>query len=186
MKTLFQKYKWLRIVLGATLLCAGVLTIILQATGVGTIETIISVILAVFCFIYGALIIATSLIKNPRTPFPMEIFIGGLFIGAGITLIIPGVITSIALLIVYLIACGVLTLGVLALVKAIIIICYKDPIQNWIVMLLCSLIGITGGILMLCFRTEVLASVNYVIGAAIAVLGVVEIVYGIVILAKKK
>lgn len=186
MKNLFEKYKWLRIVLGVVFLCAGIITIVLQVNGVGGLETVISILLAVCCFIYALLLIVTSLVKNTRTPFPFEIFIGGVFIGIGVTLLLPGVMGSIALLVIYLIACGLLALGTLALVKSIIIICYKDPVINWLIMLLCSLVAIAGGIIMLCFKTEVLASVNIVIGVSISVLGLFEIVYGIVILSKKK
>lgn len=186
MKTLFEKYKWLRIVLGATLLIAGVLTVIFQANGIGTIETIISIILAIICFLYGTLLIVTSLVRNTRTPFPLEIFIGGVFIGIGVTFLLPGVISSIALLIVYLVACGLIAVGALALVKAIIIICYKDPVQNWLFLLIAGAIALTGGILMLCYSDQVMKSVNYVIGVSIAVLGLFEIIYGVIVICKKK
>lgn len=187
MKSLFEKYTWLRIVAGIVLLLAGVLAVVLSITcDENVIARVIGIIVAICCFIYAAMLITASFIKNPRTPFPQEVLIAGIAIGVGITLCIGEVAENLAKYATYLLACGLISLGTIAIIKSIVIICYKDPVQNWLIMIICGTIALVGGILLLCFRSELTMAINIVIGCVIAALGILEIILGISFISKNK
>lgn len=176
METLLSKHKWIRLLLGIAILLAGVAVIILAVMGVNAISTIVSVIIAVLCFLYGGILIIATLVKNPRTPFQVEVLVGAIFIGIGITLCIPQVINSLEQCLMYLIGFSLISLGAVALIKAIIIMCYKDPVTNWIFTLIAGALILTGGILLVIFRNKVIQANNIILGSLIVVLGIFEII----------
>lgn len=186
MDSLFNKYKWLRIVLAILLIGAGVAAIVLAVNG----TYVINYILAGCCFIYAAMLITASFIANPRTPYPIEVLIGGLFIGIGIVLCIPGITESLNVILVYLIASSLIALGAVALIKAIVILSYKDPVGNWIFMLIFGIFALTGGILLAVFRTglfnNLVLAANICFGSALIALGLFVLIYAIARASKKK
>lgn len=186
MKKIFEKYKWLGIVLGVLICAAGVVTVVLAIKNVDYIRLLVGIVLAVCCFIYGAIIIAASFITSLRTPYPIEIVFGGIIVAAGITLLQPGVLAAIENIIVYLIAFALIVIGGIALIKAVVIICYKDPVMNWLILLIGSIIAIAGGIMLLCFYNDIILAVDIVLGILIAVFGLTLLVFSIVKITKKK
>ena len=187
MKSLFEKYKWLRIVLGIVLVAAGIVTIIVSFTNPNEVYKITSITLGICCFIYAALIIATSLIKHTRTPFPVELLIGAIFISIGVTLCIPDLFSYLTHYVIYLVSISLIVLGSVSLIKSIIIICYKDPVFNWLITLIFGLIALPGGIILLCLKqSEVIQIIYVVVGAMIVILGIFEIVLGFIEISKNK
>lgn len=184
MKSLFEKYKWLQIVVGVVLLTAGIVAIILAINNISAMARVIGIIVAICCFLYAGMLITASFIKNPRTPFPQEVLFAGIAIGIGATLCIGTVAEALATYATYLLGCGLIALGAIAIIKSIIIICYKDPVQNWLIMIICGVIALVGGILLLCYINELTVAINVVIGVIIAALGVLEIVLGIIAISK--
>ena len=184
MKSLFEKYKWLQIVVGIVLLAAGIVTIVLAVNNVSTMARVLGIIVAVCCFLYAAMLITANFIKNPRTPFPQEALFAGIAIGVGVTLCIGEVAEALQTYAIYLLGCGLIALGAIAIIKSIVIICYKDPIQNWLIMIICGVIALVGGILLLCYISEMQVIINVIIGVVIAALGVLEIILGIIALSK--
>lgn len=186
MKTLFQKYKWLQIVLGIVLLVAGILAIVFSINNIAVITRVIAIIIAVCCFVFAIMLITASFLNNPRTPFPLEVLIAGIAIGVGITLCIGSVAEGLIGYLGCLVACCLIALGSVAIIKSAVIICYKDPIQNWLIMIICGAVALVGGILMLCYPNEISTAINYIIAALIIALGVFEIILGINAVSKSK
>lgn len=186
MKALFDKYKWLRIVIGAAILAAGITTTILAIKGTSNLAYVISLIAAVCCFLYAAALILISFIKSKRTPFPIEVLIGGVFIGIGITLCIPEVSQDLAKFIIYILASVLIALGAVAIIKGIIILCYKDPVWNWLLLLICGVVSLVGGVLLAIFRDDVKQTIETILGILICVIGTALIVIGIVDIAKSR
>lgn len=177
MDSLFNRFKWLRIVLGVILIAAGVTTIILAINNIN----VISYVIAACCFAYALMLITASFIANPRTPFPMEVLFGGLLIGAGIVLCIQDVPALLQQITLYLVIAMLISLGAVAIIKSIIIICYKDPVINWLIMLICGAIALAGGIVLIFIRNNIplILISNIPLGAMIAIFGIVLIALGV-------
>ena len=64
MNTLFEKYKWLKYVLGALIIAFGVAIIILAAVNAGEVGKVINIVVACGLFTLGAFLLVSSLLSE--------------------------------------------------------------------------------------------------------------------------
>ena len=178
--------KWLRILLGSLLAIAGIVIVIVSIVkGNSGVSNLVTIVCAVCCFIYAGIVIITSFVKYPRTPYPVALLIGGAFVALGVALLITHFTDALGGFIITLIPVLLIAIGALAIIKSIVILAHKDPVTNWIFLMVGGIVLVAGGIILL---PDVLGHflvdiTNITIGIAIAVLGILEIILA---LANKK
>lgn len=175
--------KWLLIAYGILLVAIGVTTLVLSITNVGLVDQALSISLAIALFIVGILNIVSSLILNTDKFFTSPLFIGSLCVAFGVVLCIDRSI--IGSFIVYLLGVFLLALSLVCLIKAVLFIVYKYKVMWIIAQFIIALIGIGGGIVVLCFREESKVVLYAIIGSIILLLGVLEIILALRIMLKK-
>ena len=180
MNTLFEKYKWLKFVLGALIIAFGVAIIILAAVNkAGEIGKVINILVAIGLFTLGAFLLVTSLLSETHKPMTFMLFVSAVIITLGVVVLLMRFRFHIDLtgLLLYLLAVFLITFGSIALVKAIFLIVYKQKPIFIILMFVFAALGITAGILGLCFASRIEVKYYYFL------LGVVLIAAGTIFIA---
>ena len=176
MKKLAQS-KWFSVLYGGLLLVVGALTLVFAILDPSKVDTAISIALAVSLFIIGIVHIATALIAHTNEFFQMSLLSGSIAIAFGVVFCIDrGLIGQ---FITYLLGVFFLSLGLIAIIKFILFIVYKQNLA-WIIMYgVMALVAVAAGILVLCFRDESKQVLYGIIGSTIILSGLLEIVLAV-------
>lgn len=183
MKDLNMRNKWLQIVIGILLVIAGIVVIVVQATG-GNISKAVSIMVAILLFLIGALVLLFALL-TVRSYFSPSYVYGALLIALGVVFLVSGSAIIEQGVPVFL-GTLLIAVGVVGLVKGILLCVYKAPVLFIVLFFVFAAVAITFGILALVFRSEIVNIMYYCLGALIAVYGIVQIVYGAMAISKKK
>ena len=169
----FTENKWYSVIYGGLLTLVGVLTLIFAITDITKVDAAISIGLAVSLFIIGIIHIATSLIAHTNDFFSASLLMGSIAIAFGVVLCINRAL--IGEFITYLLGTFFLALALVALIKFILFIVYKQKLM-WIVGYgVVTLVALAAGILILIFRAESKQVLYCIIGASIILSGLLEI-----------
>ena len=187
MNSLFQKYKWLKYLIGGFIVALGIVVIILACLNTGKVPAIINITVSVGAMLVGLVLLFTMLLSETHKLFTVTMVASALLISLGILFLVArfgiGFMLD-ARLLVYLIAIFTLTFGVLALAKAVSLIVFKEK-ASWIALLFAvAVIGITLGILSLCYVGKLVQAAYIILGIALVAVGIVYIV--VAILSEKK
>ena len=182
MKSLFKRYIWLQIIYGVLLAAVGITTIILAFVNGEIIDRTLSIIIAVALFLFAVIMIVSSMLSETKEMFSLSLIYASLFIALGVVLLVnPSLISTI---IVIMLAVFIIAYGAVCLVKGIVSIFYRMA-WYWIALLfLLGAIGITGGILALCYPGIAFTVTFVVLGIGLAALGIYEIVLAIIAMKK--
>ncbi len=177
MNTLFEKYKWLKYVLGALIIAFGVAVIILAAVNAGEVGKVINIVVASGLFTLGAFLLVTSLLSETHKPMTFTLFMSAVIITMGVVVLLTRFKCHIDLtgLLVYLLAVFLVVFGSIALTKAIMLIVYKQKAIFIILMFVLAVLGITAGILGLCFASKLVATSYILLGIILVAAGTVFI-----------
>ena len=176
MKKLFKRFKWLGILFGVLLALAGIFVAVYGVMNQGSLALVLSVVIAVICFIVGAITISIGIVgKAPLASFFDETFIYGAFIIAfGVTLLINQNIVNDIM--VYTFSVAVLVIGVIYFIRAILAIANKLKVGVIILNFLIATILITAGILILCFQSAALSVIYVSFGVVLTIIGIITII----------
>ena len=179
MGKLFKRYKWMQLFLGCLLVIAGVVTIIIDFINVGTLTTVLSIIIAIVLFTFGLFIFLACLLENSLSYSTSTMAISALLIALGVVLCIQ--YRFIENVIVYFVAVSILTFGVFELVKSTVLIKYHGRTQYIVLGFILGVLGVTLGIVCLCLHNKaiILQIVYFFVGLLFITYGIIEIVYGI-------
>lgn len=170
----FLEKKWLALAYGFLVIAVGVLTVVYAIVDPDVVTTVLSISIAVSLFILGAANITLALVAHTNEFFQKTLLVGSGAIAVGVLLCVNRLLIGefIALLLgVFFIA-----FAVVALIKFILFIVYRQSV-SWIVLYgVFVLVAAAAGILILCFQQESNQVIYVIIGAAIAIAGVVEII----------
>lgn len=179
MNSLLQKHKWMRYLIGSAIVALGVLIIILACLNLGNLFKVINIVVSVSLLIFGLAMIAINLFQETHKAITLSTIIGALAIAMGITLLVSAFALGFSLdprIPVYLTAIFILAFSVIALFKAISLIYYREKVALIVLMFVIATVGITLGILALCFIGQ-LVTANYIIlGIGLVILGIIAIV----------
>ena len=186
MKTL-KEQKWMIIVYGVILFAIGLTEFILSIVDLSASIRVVSYTIAIGLFIIGILHIITNLVQDTKSFFRGALILGCICIAVGVVFfVVPEVLGT---FLVYFVASLVIALSAVFIAKAIIGIKFKYKV-SWIVLyFLLATIGIVLSILGFVYidKSSAVAQVVYcVMGAVIAVIGILVLVFGIKALTKKK
>lgn len=185
MKSLFNKYIWLQLILSILLLFGGALIIVFAATGnSGVLREGLNIIAAVTLFLFGLFAILTAFIFEPTKPLTNGLLYGSACIALGVFLCIRDFFLLDYL--VLLLAIFFIVIGSVELVKGIFMLVnkYKDT-KVIIFAFAIAAIFITGGILAIIFRAKMVTAFCIIAGVLLVIAGVYELVMGIKVLANQ-
>jgi len=174
MKSIFKRFNWMQLLFGILLIAVGVATIVLAIVNKGAVSKTLSIIVAIFFFLFGALAIIMSLVSDTKLFTTASLVYGSFLIALGVVVLLnPTVVPSV---LVNLIAVFLIAFGTVCLIKAIVSIVYKMK-WYWIVgLFLIAAVGITVGILAFCYPDIAFTGTFIAAGAGIIAFGVLEIV----------
>ena len=179
MKSLFNKYTWLQLILSILLLFGGSLIIIFAAMGkMNILEDGLNIIAAVILFLFGLFAIVASFAFEGDKIISNGIIYGSASIAMGVFLCIKEFLLLDYL--VYLLAIFFIVVGAIELIKAIILVVKKSEKRLTIIFaFIFAVIFITGGILAIIFKENVriIAGVLiFLVGAYLLFTGIKEMI----------
>lgn len=185
MKTLFNKYVWLQLILSILLLFGGSLIIAFAISGKqDVIKDGLNLVVAVTLFIFGFFAILTAFIFEMNRPLTTGFLYGSACIALGVFLCLRKVFF--VDYVVLLLAIFFIVIGVVALGKGIILLASKYHNTGIaVITLLLGVISITFGILSLVFQAEMQKAFIIIGGVLLVAAGVFELVSGIKAMANQ-
>ena len=179
MKSLFNKYIWLQLILSILLLFGGALIIAFAIMGKDNIlEDGLNIISAVILFLFGGFAILATLVFEQNKYLTNGLLYGSACIALGVFLCMKEMILLNYL--VYLLAIFFIVIGGVELIKAIILVTRKEKnVPAIVIAFVVAALFIAGGILALIFKDNVRKGFCIVAGALLALAGVWELFLGV-------
>lgn len=176
MKDLNLKNKWLQVIIGALLLAAGIVVIVINATNSSKITDAISWLVAIFLFLIGGLVLIFALLRT-RIIFTPSFVYGSLLIALGVVFCVTGfefIETGVPVFLGTLL----ISFGAVSLVKAILLINFKAKVGFIVLFFLLAATSIALGILCLIYKKDSLSIIYYSLGALLVAYGFAQLIYG--------
>ena len=179
MKSLFNKYIWLQLILSILLLFGGALIIAFAIMGKEEIlQDALNIIAAVILFLFGGFAILATLVFEQDRYFTNGLLCGSACIALGVFLCMKEMILLNYL--VYLLAIFFIVIGGVELIKAIILVTRKEKhIPAIVISFVAAAIFIAGGVLALIFKDNVKIVFCVVAGVLLFLAGAIELFFGI-------
>ena len=178
MKSLFNKYVWLQLILSILLLFGGTIIIIFAINGKeDNLADALNIVAAVIFFLFGAFAILATFVFETRKYITTGLLYGSASIALGIFLCLKKLILLDYL--VYLLAIFLIVVGALELIKAVIITAKKDKVPAIVITYIVAAIFIAAGILALIFNEKVRIAFCIVAGVLLFIAGVYELIMGV-------
>lgn len=174
MNQLLEKYKWLKYLIGGLIVAFGILVIVLALVNGAALAKAINIILAVGLFLLAGCILVMSLMTETHKPITLSLFISAVLIALGVTIIVVNL--NLPAILAYMLAVFLIAFGGIALAKAIMLIIYKQKALYIVLMFVLAALGITAGILGLCYSGQLLDAAYIILGTLIIVAGILYMV----------
>ena len=183
MRKIIEKFKWLQLILGLVLVALGVLTIVVTANVDGDYEKTIFIVWASVLFFIAFVIILFDLISFNNKPEFSGLILAGMCIGVGVFVLINKEFISqvITTLLPYIL----ISIGGVLLLKTIVLAVRRVAFQSWLLPFILSVVFLTAGIVFICVK-DLKQVIYYVVGTLFIVLGAIEIIGYITVLANRK
>ena len=185
MNSIFEKYKWLKYLVGSFVVALGILVIVLACLQLGALATAINIVIAVAAMLLGVFLLITCILSETHKGFTFTLILSAALITAGIVLLItnPSVPTP---AMVHIFSIGAIVFGTISLIKGISLIVYKERVSLIVLMFVIAVVGITVGIIALC-NVNALVQASYILfGVLLIVAGILFISFSIITDKKKK
>ena len=176
--------KWMPIVISSLIIVIGILTFVFTLVDIGVVDQVISYSLAASLFVIGLIYILTSLIAHTSEFFTGSLILGSLCIAVGVVLcIVPNVM---GVVLTYFAGALLLAFGLMLGIKSVLLIVFKQKVSWIIAFITATLICITGGILVFCYLGAAKVVLYCILGAAVAIAGILFLVLSIKAARKKE
>lgn len=178
MKSLFNKYIWLQLILSILLLFGGTLIIVFAIINkTNILEEGLNIIAAVILFLFGLFAILASFVFESDKVFTNGLLYGSACIALGVFLCTRELVLLNYL--VYLLAIFFIVVGSIELIQGIILIVKKEKVLPIVISFVVAALFITGGILAIIYRENVKTAFCIVAGVLLFAAGVYQLVFGI-------
>lgn len=179
MKSLFNKYIWLQLILSILLLFGGTIIVVFAINGKEDIlKDALNIVAAVILFLFGAFAILASFVFETKKYVTNGLLYGSASIALGVFLCMKKLVLLDYL--VYLLAIFFIVLGAIELIKAIILTAKdRSKLAPIIVTYVFAALFIAGGILAIVFNDKVITAFCIVAGVLLFAAGVWELYLGI-------
>ena len=185
MKSLFNKYIWLQLILSILLLFGGAVIIAFAIKDINAevkvVNTALNISVAVILFLFGGFSILASLVFEPKKYVTTGLLYGSAFVALGVMLCANKV--NIIEFLVYLLATFLIVVGAVELIKAIVMTVKhkKYVVYQIVIAYVVAVLFIAGGIVSLIPQFTDTLKIPFCIlaGALLIVAGVFELFFGI-------
>ena len=179
MKSLFNKYIWLQLILSILLLFGGTIIVVFAINGKEDIlKDALNIVAAVILFLFGAFAILASFVFETKKYVTNGLLYGSASIALGVFLCMKKLVLLDYL--VYLLAIFFIVLGAIELIKAIILTAKdRSKLVPIIITYVFAALFIAGGILAIVFNDKVITAFCIVAGVLLFDAGVWELYLGI-------
>ena len=184
MKTLYEKHKWMQIVFGGLFLAAGILVIVFSLNWPENIAKALSVILAISLFLFGASCIFSGVFALKNKYFDPAFIYVDLAIAIVVVLCVHNLM--IGDFIVLFAGTILVTIGVVFLGEAVAMIFFKRPKPSIVAFFLLGALFLALGVLSYVYNGEAQTIIYIATGAIMALVGFVQIIFGIVATIKAR
>lgn len=174
MNSIFKKHEWIRMLLGILLLVAGVITIVLAIVNRSGVSITLNITIAIMLFVIGGVMCIVSLLNDTKVIMTLTLVMGAFLIALGVAVII--VQDFVSTLLVILLAAFLISMGGISIFKGVTLIIFRAKWFWYVALFIVGTIGITLGILSLCYRDIAFIVTFIVVGAALVIMGVITIV----------
>lgn len=171
------KNRWLQIVASTLFLVAGILIMVYGIIDQGSVTKVISIVLAVSCFITGALSLVTSFFVEPTKVMSTGLVVGSMSIALGVLLCCRTEVFG--SIVVYFVGALALAVGGVALIKGVIMLVKKTPASTVVLFFIVAAIAITLGVLTFCYLNGAQQVIYVATGTVIALAGLAGLVLNI-------
>ena len=184
MKSLFNKYAWLQLILSILLLFGGTLIIVFALTGKQVVlEDGLNIIAAVILFLFGGFAILATFVFEADKSFTNGLLYGSACIALGVFLCLRELILLNYLVV--LLGIFFIVMGSVELFKGVILIIKKVIVLAIVITFIVAALFITGGILALIYRDHFEIAFCVIAGALIFVAGAFTLIFGIKLMAEQ-
>lgn len=183
MKTLYYRHKWMQILFGVLFLAAGILIIVFALNNNDNISKWLSIVLAIGLFIFAASSIFSGIFSLKEKYFDPGFIIGDICIAIGVVLIVFP--TMIGDFIVIFVGTLLTTIGTVFLGEAVAMIFFRRPKFSIASFFLLGAVFLALGILSYAFKEDAQTVIYVAVGAIMALVGVVQAIFGIVATSKE-
>ena len=191
MKSLFNKYVWLQLILSILLLFGGAVIVAFAINNnTEVLENALNIVIAVILFLFGLFAILTAFIFETKKYITLSLLYGSASIALGVFLCTKELV--LLNYIIYLISIFLIVVGAVELIKAIILTASdRKQLKLIIISYIIAVLFITAGILAIVFRDKVKDVLNMIAcilaGALLLCAGIWELYLGIrALIAKNK
>ena len=189
MRALLEKYKWLKLIIGAAIIALGIVTIVLGLQEPGKVTSILCVIWGIFCFLAAFFAILSELVGNPRSPLVGTFISAGITIGLGIFFVWEGGKTAGAVLtgvlLQFLLPWVLVGIGSVLIVKSLALLAASPNKAIGIIYLGVAVAILAVGLVLWFCRDDLDKFVYIVLGVLITAAGVMEVASAFVALSRK-
>ena len=182
----FLEKKWLTLIYGFLLVAVGALTLTYAIINPDVVTKVLSISIAVSLFLIGSGNIVLALVAHTSDFFNSSLLVGSAAIAFGVLFCINTLL--IGEFIAYLLGVFFIALAVVALIKFVLFIVYKQNLAWIIIYGFIVVICAAAGIIILCFKQQTNQVLYGIIGSFIAFAGLFEIFASarMIILAKRE
>ena len=182
----FLEKKWLTLIYGFLLIAVGALTLTYAIINPDVVTKVLSISIAVSLFLIGSGNIVLALVAHTSDFFNSSLLVGSAAIAFGVLFCINTLL--IGEFIAYLLGVFFIALAVVALIKFVLFIVYKQNLAWIIIYGFIVVICAAAGIIILCFKQQTNQVLYGIIGSFIAFAGLFEIFASarMIILAKRE
>lgn len=188
MKSLFDQYKWLRIVLGIVIFALGLAMLIIALNNNSSgLTVVICVTIAIYCFVLALFSLIVALISEKRVGFhglSTLLISSGVLIGLGIALCFTDVSSLIIdTVVTYCLPWILVALAAVICIKFIVLVSDADSRADkapWIRALVIWILLLTCGIVFWIEKDKLVDIIYAIIGVGVMVIGVLVTVAGII------
>lgn len=175
MAKIVLKDKWMKILLGAILIIAGLIIVIFGIVQPGVISMTLSIVFAVSLFFIGALYLYNGLSKTANANvIDLTYIIAAIAISLGVVLLVNT--NLIANILVYIVSISVLTIGSALLIRGIVLCARKSTASNCVLAIIVGVVLIVLGVLALIFQSQITQVIYISSGVLLLIVGILQIV----------
>lgn len=192
MKNLFNRFKWLRVILGLVVFSLGLVILLITVSQDGNPFQLVALIVAIYCFAVALFNLLVTILLERKAGFngiSSNILVSGLLVGIGIALLTSDIVQTIVnTLVTDFLPWILISISVAVFLKFIILISNKsskNDFGSWIRALVVWVILLIIGLVVLFTKNDISTFIYGVIGILVMVVGLLVVSFGIVTLVNE-
>jgi len=193
MKNLFNRFKWLRLILGLVIFSLGLIILLITVNEDGDPFKLVALIVSIYCFAVAVFNLLVTIFMEKKAGFngiSSNILVSGLLIGIGIALLSSNIVQNfVDTLVADFLPWVMISISAVVLLKFILLVSNKTSridFGAWIRALIIWVILLTTGLVILFTKNDITTFIYGVVGIIVMVVGLLVISFGIVTMVNER